>query len=199
MSSLQTNKRIMTHIPFYPTVWQSVPYRPYMPKQSHFNAIIPKKDVVLVNKNLLDQGVSEMTLHVNGLSAIDEHGNEHLISRFKTQTVNLKGMHSGLFSKTKDPLSLPEGQYKTLRWHFDTIAPISFVYNDRSEATFSEMKCLDFEIENGLKTKAGETYDLTLHFKFSPLTPINYLNELKEFFKKQSGFTKALSRSFGSF
>lgn len=189
----------MTHIPLYPSIWQSMPYRAYMPNQAQFNALMPKKELVLVNKNLLSQGVSEMTLNVNGLSAIDEHGNVHVISHFKTQTVNLKGMHSGLFSKTKEPLNLPEGNYIALRWQFDTKTPISFVYYDRSEATFSAMPYLDFEIENGLKTKAGETYDLTLRFDLVPLTPINYLEELKEFFKKQSGFTKALSRSFGSF
>lgn len=188
----------MTHIPLYPSIWQSMPYRAYMPNQAQFNALMPKKDLVLVNKDLLSQGISEMTLNVNGLSAIDEQGHTHVISRFETQTVNLKGMHTGLYTKTKEGLNLPEGHYTSFRWHFDTTAPINFVYNDRSEATFSEMEYLDFEIENGLKTNAGETYDLTLRFDFIPLTPTNYLNEAKEFFRKQSGFTKTLSRSFGS-
>ncbi len=189
----------MTHIPFYPTIWQSVPYGAYKPNQAQLNASLPKKELVLVNKRLVEKGVSEMTFNVTGLSAIDENGNQHLIAEFKSESVNLKGMHTGLYTKTKEGLNLEEGQYKAIRWHFDTQEPLSFVYNTKAEATFADVEYLDFEIVNGLTTKAGETYDATFRFDLVPFITINYLNVFKGFFNRQSGFTKALSRSFGSF
>lgn len=189
----------MTYIPFNQTLWQAVPYSVYTSSQNRMQSTVPKKDLVLVNNDLLKQGISEMTASVNRLSAIDQNGIAHEISSFKAQTVNLKDLNTGLYMRTKEMLNLNAGHYTALRWHFDSAHHVNFVLSNKSETAKHDLEYLDFDIENGLIVEADEVYNLTLRFKFVPLESTNYLDLFKDFIKKQGSFTKQMVRGFGSF
>lgn len=178
--------------------WQLAPYSVFMLSKEQLSKPIPKKDLVLVNRDLLEKGISEMTLSVNRFAAIDDCGLEHLISGFNEQTLNLKGMQLGHYIKTKDILDLSPGEYATLRLYLDEYGKNNLSYSDGYTEDLEGLNYLDFEIENGLQINGKESFELILRFDLLPYTALSYFNPLRDFFKKQSMYANKLTRSSGS-
>lgn len=180
---------------FYPTIWQSIPnsYDVFGQYDAEGRRI---KDLVLKNRDVSEKGVSEMTLNITGLSAFDKKGKEHFIEDFTRQAiVNLKGMHTGLFIRSKSVLRLKAGEYTAIRFYLDSRGN-SFGYSDRSSETMNRFNHLDFEIVNGLRIKAKEASHVVLRFDFKPYTLSSYFKSVKQLFKRPKSFKTALAHSF---
>jgi hypothetical protein len=188
----------MKNISFYPTIWQPVPYSVYSAEQVKLEELKTKKNLILNNEILLEKEISEMTLSVVKLSAIDKDGTTHLISSFDKQILNLKGQSTRLNIQTKEELKLAAGQYSAFRLHIDKHGVNSFVCSDRTKGTIKDLEYLDFNIEDGFNVQEGESYELRLNFNFTPYTFSSYFNPLRDILKKQILFSKKLTRSFGS-
>ncbi|HMB64481.1 MAG TPA: hypothetical protein VKN36_15480 [Eudoraea sp.] len=180
---------------FYPTIWQTIPYSYDVFGQCDAEGK-QIKDLVLKSKVASEKGVSEMTLNISGLSAFDKKGKEHFITDFTRQAVlNLKGMHTGLFIKSKSVLRLKAGEYTTIRFYLDSTGN-RFGYSDRSSETMNRFNHLDFEIENGLRIKGKEASHVVLRFDFEPYTLSSYFKPVQQLFKRSKSFKTALADSF---
>lgn len=188
----------MKNIKLYPTIWQTAPYSLYMVDALGGADRKPVKDLTLVNKEILEKGISEMNLNVSRFAAIEENGSEHLIPSFKKQTLNLKGWHTGLYMRSKEGLKLSSGTYTALRFYIDNQGENSMAYCDRRTAELNDLKYIDFEIEDKLHINTDETSEIILRFEFVPFTFSSYFNPIIEFFKKQIQSSTKLVRSFGS-
>ncbi|MFT4832578.1 MAG: hypothetical protein ACI815_002234 [Psychroserpens sp.] len=174
----------MTKTKFYPSIWQTIPYSFDVIDQ--WDAEGKRiKDLVLKSNIASKQGVSEMTLNINKLSAIDKNGKEHFIEDFPTRAMlAIKGLHTGHFIRSSSAIQLNPGEYTSFRFYLDKTGN-SFVYSDRRTEPVYRFDRLDFEIENGLEIHGDEAREVILRFDFEPY-------ELPEFIKK----TKQLFKSF---
>lgn len=183
------NTYIMKQVKFYPSIYQTIPYSFDVIDQWNAEGKTIK-DLVLKNNIATKQGVSEMTLNIIKLSAININGQEHFIKGFKPKAaLHIKGLHTGHFLKAKTVLQLGPGQYTSFRFYVEK-AGNSFVYSDKSAKVVSRYDHLDFQIEDGLEIYEGEASEAILRFDFQPY-------DLPVFFKKLgSAFSNA--RSFMS-
>ncbi len=184
----------MKETKFYPTIWQTVPYSLYNMGQLDAEGR-QIKDLTLNNKLASEFGVSEMNLTLIKFTAFDKDGVEHFITDFSSQSVvNLKGLHTGLFIKSKRVLDLPKGTYSSLRFYIEETGN-SFTYSDRSSEPISGVNYLDFEIEDGLEICDGEASEIILRFDFEPYTLASYFKPVSTLFKKSKSFTTNLVQS----
>ena len=184
----------MKETKFYPTIWQSIPYSLYNIGQWDAEGR-QIKDLTLNNKLATEFGVSEMILAPVKFTAIDKNGEEHFITDFSPQAaVNLKGLHTGLFLKSKKVLELPKGRYGSFRFYIQETGN-SFTYSDRSSEPIASVNYLDFEIENGLEISDGEASEIILRFNFEPYTLASFFKPVSKLFKKSKSFTTNLAQS----
>ncbi len=187
----------MKEIRFYPTIWQTIPFSFDMVNQwdAEGRRI---KDLVLQNNHASEKGVSEMELHITRLSAFDKKGKEHFIAGFpKNAMLNLKGLHTGLFLRSKSVLELNPGAYTAFRFYLNTTGN-SFSYGDRSTEPIYNFDYPDFEIKNGLTIQGDEAREVILRFDFEPFTLASYFKPILELFKKSKSFTAKMAHSLGN-
>jgi hypothetical protein len=188
---------IMKTMTYYPTIFHT---NPFAHKMSDIWDLTENnaRDLMLLNEMATKNKISEMILNIKGFSAIDENGKEHLIKKFsKSNLVDLKGTHSGLFIKTKSVVNLEPGKYKSFRFHLGKTGN-SFIYNDRSEETVNRFDFLDFEIRNGLEVNAETKNEVILRFDFEPYTLASFFKPLQEWFKKIKPAAGRMVESFSS-
>lgn len=154
------------------------------------------KDVVLSNPTLLEKNVSEIELNLARLSAIDNNGMEHFIQDFAGQEVVLKGMHTGLFLRTKSTMALAPGKYKSFRFYVQEMGN-TFTYADRSMETVYRYEYLDFAIEGSLTVRAGESPKAILRFDLVPFAAKPLLGPIWQLFKKSGHLTAKMANSLG--
>ncbi len=187
----------MKETKFYPTIWQTIPYTLYNSGQWDAEGR-QIKDLTLKNKLATEFGVSEMNLSLIKFTAFDQNRVEHLITHFASETVlNLKGLHTGLFVKSKRVLELPQGTYTGLRFYIEETGN-SFTYSDRSSEQISGAKYLDFGIDGGLEISEYEASEIVLRFDFEPYTLASYFKPVSRLFKKSRSFTTNLVQSLAN-
>ncbi|MFX0555495.1 hypothetical protein ACOCEA_01780 [Maribacter sp. CXY002] len=170
----------MKELKFYPTIWQTVPFSLDMMDQWDVDGK-RIKDLILKNKYASEKGVSQMNVNVIKFSAIDKKGNEHIITDFSgNESMQLKGMHTGLFIKTKSVLKLDSGSYSTFRFYLSSKGN-EFIYDDRSKEPLYRFDHLDFEIVNGLELSGDESKQVLLRFDFEPFSLLSYLKPFQKF------------------
>ncbi|MEB8345845.1 hypothetical protein OO010_07295 [Flavobacteriaceae bacterium KMM 6898] len=184
----------MTKVKFYPTIWQTIPYSFDVIDQ--WDAEGKRiKDLVLKNSIAAKQGVSEMTLNITKLSVIDKAGKEHFIEDFPSLAMlNIKGLHTGHFVRSKSALELNPGKYTSFRFYLEK-AGNSFVYSDRRSEPVSQFDHLDFEIEDGLEIYGDEAREVILRFDFEPYELPEFLKKTKQLFKSFRWFVIRLVES----
>lgn len=188
------NTLIMTKVKFYPSIYQSIPFSFDVIEQ--WDAEGKRiKDLVLKNSIASKRGVSEMTLNVTKLSAIDKAGKEHFIEDFPSlANLTIKGLHTGHFLRSKSALELNPGEYVSFRFYLQK-AGNSFVYSDRNSKPVSSYDHLDFEIENGLQIYGDEAREVILRFDFEPYELPVFLKKTKQLFKSLKEFMVQLVHS----
>ncbi|WP_178987170.1 hypothetical protein [Winogradskyella schleiferi] len=174
----------MKHISAYPTIWQTMPYALYMIDQLENESRKATKDIILKNDDILKKEISEMTLNVRAISVLDKQRNEHTVTDFKQQILNLKGMYTGVFLRSKNGLNLVAGEYTTVRFYLGDNQN-SVITKDRHIESIHGFSCLDFEIEDGLKITHNNSNEITLRFDFIPYSFMSNFKSIKDFFKKQ--------------
>lgn len=184
----------MKNVKYYPSIYQTIPFSFDVIDQ--WDAEGKRiKDLVLKNSIASKQGVSEMTLNITKLSAIDKAGKEHFIEDFPSlANLTIKGLHTGHFLRSKSALELNPGEYTSFRFYLEE-AGNSFVYSDRSSNPVSRFDHLDFEIENGLKIYGDEAREVILRFDFEPYALPVFLKKSKELFKSFKWFVIRLVES----
>lgn len=184
----------MKETKFYPTIWQTIPYSLYNTGQWDAKGR-QIKDLTLNNKLATEFEVSEMNLTIIKFTAFDINGVEHFITDFSPQTkVSLKGLHTGLFIKSKSVVELPKGTYSSLRFYIEETGN-SFTYCDRSSEPISGVNYLDFAIEDGLDISDFEASEIILRFDFEPYTLASYFKPVSMLFKRSKSFTTNLVQS----
>lgn len=184
----------MKETKFYPTIWQTIPYS--FDNLGRWDAEGRQiKDLTLHNKLATEFGVSEMSLTLLKFTAFDKQGIEHLITEFSPQIdVDLKGLHTGLFIRSRRVLDLPKGTYTSLRFYVEETGN-SFTYSDRSSEPISGVDYLDFEMENDLEISDGEASEIIMRFDFEPYTFSSSFKPLLQLFKRTRSFTGNLVNS----
>ena len=173
----------MKNIKFYPTIWQTIPYT-FELIDKWDNEGKQVCDMILKNKYASEKGVSEMLLNTIRFTAFDTKGREHFIVEFPERFVlNLKGLHTGLFVKSKSVLKLSEGEYTTFRFYLNKTGNF-FSFKDRNKEEVNRFDYLDFDIENGLKIDGEEAPEAILRFDFVPYTLSSYFKSITQIFKK---------------
>lgn len=182
---------------FYPTIWQSIPYSFDVVDQwdAEGRRI---KDLILKNSFAKEKEVSEMLLNINKLSVFGKNGTEQVITEFPQQALlNLKGLHTGHFIKSKSVLELNPGEYTAFRFYLEKTGN-RFSYSDRSTEPMYRFDHLDFEIENELHIKGDEAREVILRFEFEPYTFASYFKPIQKLFKKSRSITTKLANSSGN-
>tara|TARA_R110000868_G_scaffold105542_1_gene289880 strand:+ start:203 stop:754 length:552 start_codon:yes stop_codon:yes gene_type:complete len=183
----------MKKMNFYPKTWQVVPLLSdrYL-LDSHGKCI---KDLVLRNIYATDMKVSEMDLNITEFSAIDTKGQEHYIADFPGQVaIPIKGMHTGLFLKSKSVLSLEPGSYSAFRFYLGKSGS-KIIYYDRYQERADGIKFLDFEILNGLTIAGEESPEAILRFDFVPFKTMGIFKSIAQLFKGPGVFSGKLAHS----
>ncbi|MGS2725361.1 hypothetical protein ACU8DI_02040 [Psychroserpens sp. BH13MA-6] len=187
----------MKNTKFYPTLWQPLPYELFDNNWKYKQAKVKSTELILKNDDILEKGISEMTIEVTKLAFIDATGQEHQISDFTNQQLQLKGDHTGLFITSKNALMLKEGRYKTIRFYLNGKIDEA-VYVDRSCETIHNVNYLDFQIENGLNVSSDFSCQVILRFQLNPNKWWSYFYPIKDFFEKHLIKTKRMANSFYS-
>ena len=183
----------MKKLNFYPKTWQVVPLISDRYQLDSEGKCI--KDLVLRNSYSTDMKVTEMYLNINKFSAIDNKGQEHFINDFPGQaSIPIKGMHTGLFLKSKSVLSLKPGTYSAFRFYLGKSGN-RIIYSDRLEERADGIKFLDFEIANGLTLKGEESPETILRFDFVPFTTSGLFKWIGQFLKWPTTFSGRLVNS----
>jgi hypothetical protein len=183
----------MKKMNFYPKTWQVVPLISDRCQLDSDGKCI--KDLVLQNSYATDMKVSEMELNITKFSAIDTKGQEHFIADFPGQTaIPIKGMHTGLFLKSKSVLSLAPGSYSAIRFYLGKTGS-RITYSDRYEEDADGIKYLDFEIVNGLIVVGEESPEAILRFDFAPFKAIGFFKSIAQVFKGQGVLAGKLAHS----
>jgi len=171
---------------FYPTIWSIPLYTPGS-MEANFGVNGQIADLILINEAATALKVSEITLNITRFSAIDEQGNEHFIMDFPGQNpVDLKGMASGNFIRSKSVVSLPEGKYIALRFYMAGWGN-RFVYEDGMAESANTFERLDFEIENGLTIEKNKAPEVKLWFNFAPYQWKRHFKPLSDLFMGSKG------------
>ncbi|MDO6602309.1 hypothetical protein [Arenibacter palladensis] len=171
----------MKKMNFYPKTWQVVPQLSDRYLLDSEGKCI--KDLVLRNSYAEDMKVSEMNLNITKFSAIDTKGQEHFIADFPGQAaIPIKGMHTGLFLKSKSVLSLETGSYIAFRFYLGKSGS-KIIYSDRFEERADGIKFLDFEIVNGLTIAGDESPETILRFDFVPFKSMGLFKTIAQLFK----------------
>lgn len=186
----------MKHRRVYPTIWQSIPFSLDMMEQwdKKGNRI---EELTLTNDVALERGVTEMVLNVSHISVLDEGGKEHKMPNFKgNKALNLKGMHTGLFLRTKDALELPVGDYKTFRFYLNGKENYFFNRDRNMEAVYG-FPYIDFKIKNGLGIAGQESKKVILRFDFEPYSLASYFKPMLNIFNRSKTISHKWANSFG--
>ncbi len=171
----------MKKINFYPKTWQVVPLLSDRYQLDSDGKCI--KDLVLHNSYATDMKVSEMELNITKFSAMDTKGQEHFIADFPGRTaIPIKGMHTGLFLKSKSVLGLAPGSYSAFRFYLAKSGS-RITYNDRYQEGADGIKYLDFEIANGLTIAGGESPEAIFRFDFVPFKTMGFFKSIAQIFK----------------
>ena len=178
----------------YPTIWQPIPFSldsmDYWYTNGHS---IP--DLTLVNDMALNRGVSEMILNVSKISVMDDGGKEHFMTNFNgNKALNLKGLHTGLYLKTKEGLNLQPGNYKTFRFYLNGNENYFFNKDRNMEAVYG-FPFMDFNIQNGLVIQPGESKRVILRFDFEPFSLASYFKPFFNIFKRSKTITHKWANS----
>lgn len=187
---------VMKHTKVYPTIWQSIPYSLDMMDQwdNKGNRI---EDLVLVPETDIQNTTTEMVLNVNRLSVVEDNGQEHFINKFKgNEALNLKGLHTGLFLKTKEVLDLNPGCYQSFRFYLENKGNY-FFHSDRSLEAITGYSYVEFKIQNRLVLKGNESKQVILRFDFKPYSIGSYFRTFLNRFKKYKVVKYKLVSSFG--
>jgi hypothetical protein len=188
---------VMRKTKFYPTIWQTVPFSLDMMKESKADGKLVK-DLILKNNYASEKRISEMKLNVIKFSALDISGSEHLIKEFsESENLQIKGMHTGLFIKTKSILNLNPGAYKTFRLYISEKGN-EFKYADRSKEQVYRFDYLDFEIENGLELTGNEAKQILLRFDLQRFTFSSYFKSITKLFHGTTLKRTKWANSFGN-
>ena len=186
----------MKHKKVYPTIWQSIPFSLDTMEQwdDKGNRI---EDLVLVNDMATQRNVSEMILNVAQISIVDDSGMEHFMTKFKgNEALNLKGLHTGLFLKTKEAIDLKPGNYKSFRFHLMGQGNYFFNKERNMEAVYG-FSFLEFNIQNGLIVTGKESKQVILRFDFTPCSFSSYFKPFISLFKKSKTVTYKWANSLG--
>lgn len=179
----------------YPTIWQPIPFSLDMMDYWYTNGHrIP--DLTLVNDMALNRGVSEMILNVSKISVVDDNGKEHFMPNFKgNEALNLKGLHTGLYLKTKEGLDLEPGSYQSFRFHLNGKGNY-FFNKERNMEAVNGFPFIEFKIQNGLAIKGNESEQVILRFDFEPYSFGSYFRPFLNLFKSPKTLKHKLASSF---
>ena len=180
---------------FYPNAWHIPPY-PYNMMANGNAEDVQTKDLVLSNPTLLEKNVSEIELNLVRLSAIDNNGMEHFIQDFAGQELVLKGMHTGLFIRTKSTMALAPGKYKRFRFYVQEMGN-AFTFADGQTEAVYRFDHLDFEIEGSLTVRPGETPKAIFRFDLVPFATRPLLAPIWQLFRKSGHITTKMANSLG--
>ena len=184
---------VMKKMNFYPKTWQVVPQLSDRCLLDSEEKCI--KDLVLRNSYATDMKVSEMDLNITKFSAIDTQGQEHFIADFPGQaSIPVKGMHTGLFLKSKSVLTLKPGSYSEFRFYLAKTGS-RITYSDRVQERADGIKFLDFQIVNGLTIVGEESPEAILRFDFVPFNSIGLFKSLAQFLKGSGALAGRLAHS----
>jgi len=182
---------------FYPTIWSTVPFTPsimadwYAPQNG-------SKELIMKNNAATSLKVSEMTLNIVKLAAVDMDGKEHQVVDFPGQNpVVLKGIPSGCFLRSKSLLALPKGKYTALRFYLAGWGN-QFIYRDGVEESANTFESLDFAVENGFEIDGNELAEAKLWFDFAPYQWKRHFKPLSDLFKGSKSPKPRLANSFGN-
>lgn len=157
----------MKNTNFYPSIWQTLPNS--LELAAHWESQAKRTQDLSLNYTQADQlKIAEMSLNINGFAVIDQQGNEIRVNEFTQKArLRLKGQHTGLFIKTRETVSLPKGEYKTVRFY---LKPWDnrFILTDYSLKEIFDLDHIDFEIKGGMSVKAEKELLLRLRFDFKP-------------------------------
>ncbi|MDF0707534.1 MAG: hypothetical protein VX772_10650 [Bacteroidota bacterium] len=182
---------------FYPTIWSTAPYAPSV-MAGWYGAETQETELILRNEPATALRVSEMSLNITKLSAIDEHGEEHFIIDFPGQNpVTLKGISSGNFIRSKSVLSLPEGKYSSLRFYMAGWGN-QFIYQDGVAESANSFERLDFQIENGFEVEKSKAPEVKLWFDFAPYQWKRHFKPLTDLFIGSKSQKPRLANMFGN-
>tara|TARA_R110002050_G_scaffold255741_1_gene394489 strand:+ start:24547 stop:25098 length:552 start_codon:yes stop_codon:yes gene_type:complete len=183
----------MKKLNFYPKTWQVVPLLSDRYRMDSDGKCI--KDLVLCNSYVTDMKVSEMDLNITKFSAIDINGREHFIADFPGQaSIPIKGMHTGLFLKSKSVLALEPGSYREFRFYLAKTGS-RITYSDRCIERAEGIEFMDFEIANGLTIMGEESPEAILRFNFVPFKTMGPLKSFLQLFKGPGLFSGKLAHS----
>lgn len=186
----------MKNLNMYPTIWQSIPFSLDMMDQWDEKGK-RIEDLILENEGLTQQRVTEMVLDVSKLSVLKDNGKEHFITKFTgNKALNLKGVHTGLFIKTKEVLELEPGNYVAFRFYIKAESSYVF-FNTRTWREISGGAYIDFKIQNGLVLYGNESKQIILRFNFEPYTLSSYFKPLWNVFKSSKSIKHRLAHSLG--
>lgn len=179
----------------YPTIWQSIPFSLDMMDQwdNKGNRI---EELTLISDIALDKGVSEMLLNVSHISVLDNVGKEHEMPNFMgNNALNLKGMHTGLYLRTKEALELPVGKYSRFRFYLNGKGNYFFNKERDMEAVYG-FPYMDFKIQNGLYITGNDSKKVILRFDFEPYSLASYFKPLLNLFKRSKTMSHKWANSF---
>lgn len=180
---------------FYPNKWQMIPMA-FQIASSYDSCHIQTRDLILKNDSVLEREISEMNLNLTKFSAIDIHGQEFVIKDFEQPTpLNIKGMHTGAYLKTKRTVDLPAGTYNSFRFYVNSSGN-EMIFSDRSSQQIYSFHFLDFYIENDFRIEKDEPVEVMLSFDLMPFTMASYFNSIRDRFKRSSQMVYRLAHSF---
>jgi len=187
----------MKKMNFYPTIWSTAPYAPNVMAE-WYGPQGKGKELILKNEAAESLKVSEMSLNITKFAAIDEQGNEHFIMDFPGQNpVSIKGIASGSFLRSKNVLSLPNGNYVSFRFYLAGWGN-QFIYQDGVEESANRFDRLDFNIENGFQVEGDQALEVKLWFDFAPYQWKRHFKPLTDLFNRSKSERPRLANSFGN-
>lgn len=179
---------VMKNIKFFPNIWQTYPFILNLYQMDREGRHV--KDLVLKNAYADELSVSEMNLNIIKLSALQSMGQEHFITDFPGQpSLHIKGMHAGVFLRSKTLLSLDPGTYTTLRFYLGKSGN-RFLYSDRKEESADGLQYLDFDFTNGLTIEGTESPEALLRFDFAPFKRKSIFTTIRLLFKRPQVFSE---------
>ena len=169
---------------FYPAIWAVSPLGSNVMGDWYGNDR-EIKELILRNSGAMELGVSEMELNITAFAAIDTSGKEHHIVDFPGQnSVNIKGMGSGFFLKSKSMVDLEPGTYKSIRFYIEK-RNSKFIYSDGTSGKKNNSDFIDFKMEKSLKLKKGDKAEIKLWFDLAPYQFSRHFKPLTDWLKKK--------------
>ncbi len=169
---------------FYPAIWAVSPSGSNVVGDWYANDR-EVKELILKNSAAKELGVSEMELNITAFAAIDKSGEEHHILDFPGQnSVNIKGMGSGFFLRSKSMVNLKPGTYKAIRFYIEK-RNSKFIYSDGTSGKKNNSDFIDFKMEKSLKLKKGDKTEIKLWFDLAPYQFSRHYKPLTDWFKSK--------------